>query len=187
MPPGDGGGGAQRTEVQVELALAAAQQGGAALSQLTANLRSGFYGAVLEGFPPGSLGEQKFGGVYRVCGEHAGLPRFQGAEARNGRAHMYRYRSGGADRWYVRSKFAPEENACAAQVKPLPGGGVPEHGREGVKWTASSSQLGLPEKDGKNYHVPNQPLKLTALVRTVTPAYAPLRYACLLPPLWSQP
>jgi hypothetical protein len=124
-------------------------------------------GAVLEGFPPGSPGAKTLGGVYRVCGEHAGLPRFQGAEARNGGAHMYRYRRGGADRWRVSDEFAPEENAASvAQVDPLPGGAVPEHGREGVKWEVSSSFLGLPKKDGKHYFVPDQPLVLTALVRS---------------------
>jgi hypothetical protein len=157
----------------VELALAAAQQGSAALAQLTAALRSGFYGAVLEGFPPGSPVEWNCGGVYRVCGEHAGLPRFQGAEARNGGAHMYRYRGRGTlDMWLVNNRFEPEEAGAIAKVVHLPGGAVPEHGREGVEWKVSSAfldQFPSVDKDGKPYLVPDQPLVLTALVRAQPP------------------
>eukprot|EP01047_Picozoa_sp_COSAG01_P078740 COSAG01_NODE_14667_length_1423_cov_4.092145_2_plen_210_part_00 len=144
-------------------------------------------GAVLEGFPPGSPGAKRLGGVYRVCGEHAGLPRFQGAEAHNGAAHMYRYRGGGADRWYVHTEFAPKKNVGAAQVNPLPGGAVPEHGRAGVKWEAWSDWLGLPQKDGKQHSVPDQPLVLTALVRSPPPhSLTPLRCARPVhPPLHS--
>eukprot|EP01047_Picozoa_sp_COSAG01_P091287 COSAG01_NODE_22922_length_835_cov_13.822011_1_plen_192_part_00 len=151
----------------MELALAAAQQGGVTLAGLTASLRSGFYGAVLEGFPPGSSGAKQLGGVYRVCGEHAELPRFQGAEAHNGAAHMYRYWPGAGDSsWFVNTEFAPEENQCNAQVLPLPGGAVPEHGRAGVQWRASSCFLDLTQTGGKHYSVPDQPLVLTALVRS---------------------
>eukprot|EP01047_Picozoa_sp_COSAG01_P066724 COSAG01_NODE_9270_length_2496_cov_34.599082_1_plen_170_part_00 len=123
-------------------------------------------GAVLEGFPPGSPGAKQLGGVYRVCGEHAGLPRFQGAEAHNGAAHMYRYRPGAGDSWFVNTEFAPENNMCCAKVLPLPGGAVPEHGRAGVQWSVWSTWLDLPQKGGKNYWVNDQPLVLTALVRS---------------------
>eukprot|EP01047_Picozoa_sp_COSAG01_P092521 COSAG01_NODE_23874_length_797_cov_4.905579_1_plen_156_part_10 len=144
-------------------------------------------GAVLEGFPLGSPGAKQLGGVYRVCGEHAELPRFQGAQAHNGAAHMYRYRSA-ADIWYVHTEFAPENNRCCAKVLPLPGGAVPEHGRAGVQWSVWSSWLGLPKKDGKNYWVPDQPLVLTALVRSPPPhSLTPLRCARPVHPPFTHP
>jgi hypothetical protein len=130
-------------------------------------------GAVLEGFPPGSWTGQQLSGVYRACGEHFGLPRFQGAEAHNGAAHMYRYMSINpvrVDKWCVNTEFTPEENTCAAQVNPLPGGAVPEHGGAGVEWQVSSIKWsgvgGLVVRDPRGALL--QPLVLTALVRTVT-------------------
>ena len=121
-------------------------------------------GAVLEGWPEGSRGAREFGGVYRAAGAHAGLPRFEGAEPGASARHMYRYKEGRADDWVVNNVFAPEEYSCSAQVTPLPGGAVPEH-RRAPRWQAVSSYLGLPDRDGEPYHVPDQPLVLTALVR----------------------
>ena len=112
-------------------------------------------GAVLEGWPEGSPGARDFGGVYRAAGAHAGLPRFEGAEPGASARHMYRYTEGGADRWFVRNKFAPEEAGCAAYVDPLPGGAVPEH-RRAPRWRTSSHWLGLPDRDGEPYWVPAQ-------------------------------
>jgi hypothetical protein len=122
-------------------------------------------GAVLEGFPPGSLGAKKLGGVYRACGEHAGLPRFSRAQGA-AKAHMYRYRSASdaVDSWLVRAEFVPGDYRSSAKVASLPGGAVPEHGHAGVQWSVLSSVIGMPNKDGKHYWVPDQPLVLTALV-----------------------
>ena len=86
-------------------------------------------GAVLEGWPEGSVGARNFGGVYRAAGAHAGLPRFEGAEPGASARHMYRYKKGGVDAWFVDDEFAPEEDFCCAYVDPLPGGAVPEHRR----------------------------------------------------------
>jgi hypothetical protein len=140
-------------------------------------------GTVLEGFAPGSPLAKRLGGVYRACGEHAGLPRFQGAEAHNGGAHMYRYRRVGvADRWRVSKEFAPEKKqGGVVQVDPLPGGAVPTHGRTGVHWSIWSHCLDLSKKDGKHYWVPDQPLVLTALVRS-PPVFAHLLAVCPPPP-----
>ena len=121
-------------------------------------------GAVLEGWPEGSDGARQLGGVYRAAGAHAGLPRFEGAEPGASARHMYRYKKGGADMWFVNCQFAPEETMCVAYVAPLPGGAVPEH-RRAPRWHAASNRLGLPRRDGKHYLVPDAPLVLTALVR----------------------
>ena len=40
-------------------------------------------GAVLGGFPPGSVGAKQYAGVYRTCGENEGMPHFVGAEEQN--------------------------------------------------------------------------------------------------------
>jgi hypothetical protein len=127
------------------------------------------FGAVLEGFPPGSKAAKAIGGVYRVCGEYKGLPRFRGAEAHNSDAHMYRRRGTlkyGMDEWNVNNEFTPHEPNAVAYVANLPGGAVPVYGREGVRWGVWSYWLGLPMKDGEHYSVEDQPLVLTTLVRT---------------------
>jgi hypothetical protein len=133
------------------------------------------FGAVLEGFAPLSDGAKTLSGVYRVCGEHEDLPRFQGAETRNGAAHMYRYRAPSAsdarsarlDSWRVANfawrEFTPESTTYAACVNSLPGGAVPVHGLADVKWEISPQVMGRQPSMGQGW-LTDQPLVLTALV-----------------------
>jgi hypothetical protein len=115
-------------------------------------------GAVLGGFPPGSVGAKQYAGVYRTCGENEGMPHFVGAEEQNSGKHMYRYVDLFLDRWHVHSQFQPDTETCRAFTE---GGTIPERGREGVRWRVQSGFVGQQLGSWVEH-----PLVLTLLVRT---------------------